>query len=107
MSSFDNRKDAFENKYAHDQEMMFRAEARACKLFGLWVAGQMGLSGKDAEVYAKDVVAANLDEPGFDDVKRKVMADISAKKINVSEHVLDKQLEAAMAEAKAQIMAGK
>lgn len=107
MSSFDNRKDAFENKYAHDQEMMFRAEARACKLFGLWVAGQMGLSGKDAEVYAKDVVAANLDEPGFGDVKRKVLADVNAKKINVSEHVLDKQLEAAMAEAKAQIMAGK
>ena len=107
MSSFDNRKDAFEGKYAHDQEMMFKAEARACKLFGLWLAAQLGLSGKDAETYAKEVVAANVDEPGFEDVKRKVMPDIVAKKLNISGHMIDAQLEKFMAEAKAQLMAGK
>ena len=107
MSSFDDRKGAFESKYAHDQEMMFKMEARACKLFGLWVAGQLGLAGKDAETYAKEVVASNLDEPGFDDVKRKVMPDIAAKKLNISDHMLDKQLEKFMAEAKAQVVAGK
>lgn len=107
MSSFDNRKDAFENKYAHDQEFMFKVEARACKLFGLWLAGEMGLTGADAETYAKEVVAANLDEPGFDDVKRKVMPDIKAKNLNISEHMIDKQLEKFMGEAKAQVQAGK
>lgn len=107
MSSFDNRKDAFENKYAHDQEFMFKVEARTCKLFGLWLAGEMGLEGKDAETYAKEVVAANLDEPGFDDVKRKVMPDIKAKNLNISEHIIDKQLEKFMAEARTQVAAGK
>ena len=107
MSSFDNRKDAFENKYAHDQEMMFKAEARACKLFGLWLAEQLGMSGKDADAYAKEVVSANLDEPGFDDVKRKVIKDIQAKKLDISEHMLDKQLEKSLSEAKTQLIAGK
>lgn len=107
MSGFDNRKDAFENKYAHDQEFMFKVEARACKLFGLWVASQLGLGGADAETYAKEVVAANLDEPGFDDVKRKVLPDLAAKKLDISEHMIDNQLEKFMAEAKTQIAAGK
>jgi len=107
MSSFDNRKDAFENKYAHDQEFKFRVEARACKLFGLWLAGEMGLTGADADTYAKEVVAANLDEPGFNDVKRKVMPDIAAKNLNISEHMVDKQLEKFMADAKTQVQAGK
>ena len=107
MSSFDDRKGAFENKYAHDQEMMFKVEARACKLFGLWMAGQLGLAGKDTETYAKEVVGANLDEPGFEDVKRKVMVDIKAKKLDISDRMLDKQLEKFVAEAKAQLAAGK
>src|SRR3989344_423960 len=98
MSSFDNRKDAFEGKYAHDQEMMFKAGARACILFGLWLAAQLGLSGKDAETYAKEVVSSNLDEPGFEDVKRKVMPDIEAKKLNISGHMIDAQMEKFMAE---------
>ncbi|HEY8189743.1 MAG TPA: DUF1476 domain-containing protein [Micavibrio sp.] len=107
MSSFDNRKDAFESKYAHDQEMMFRAEARCCKLFGLWLAGEMGLAGAEADLYAKEVVSSNLDEAGFDDVKRKVMADIKTKGLDISEHIIDRQLEKSMAEAKAQLLAGK
>ena len=104
MSSFKERKDAFESKYAHDQEIMFRVEARACKLFGLWAAEQMGMSGDEAAAYAKEVVASNLEETGFDDVKRKVMPDLKAKGLTLSDHVIDKQLDKCVEEAKTQIM---
>jgi len=104
MSSFDERKDAFEKKFAHDEELAFKVEARTCKLFGLWAAEQMGISGADADAYAKEVVAANLEEPGFDDVKRKVMPDFAAKNVDVSDHVVDSMLEKYTEEAKIQIM---
>ncbi len=102
--SLDDRKDAFEKKYAHDQELMFKVEARTCKLFGLWVAEQIGLSGADAETYAKEVVSANLEEAGFDDVKRKVTPDLQAKGLEISSHVLDRQLEIALEEAQKQLI---
>jgi hypothetical protein len=101
--SLDDRKDAFEKKYAHDQELMFKVEARTCKLFGLWVAEQIGLTGADAETYAKEVVSANLEEAGFDDVKRKVVPDLQAKGKDVSDHILDRQLEIALEEAQRQL----
>lgn len=104
MSSFDDRKDAFETKFAHDEELAFKVEARCCKLFGLWAAEQMGLKDADADTYAREVVGANLEEPGFDDVKRKVMPDFEAKKVDVSEHVIDTMLEKFLEEAKIQIM---
>ncbi len=90
MSSFDDRKDAFEKKFAHDEELAFKVEARTCKLFGLWAAEQLGLEGADADAYAREVIGANLEEPGFDDVKRK--------------HVIDNMLEKYFQEAKIQIM---
>jgi len=101
--SLDDRKDAFEKKYAHDQELMFKVEARTCKLFGLWVAEQIGLTGADAETYAKEVVSANLEEAGFNDVKRKVIPDLQAKGKDVSDHILDRQLEIALEEAQKQL----
>ena len=104
MSSFDDRKDAYEKKFAHDEELMFKAEARCCKLFGLWAAEQMGLSGADADTYAREVIASNLEEPGFDDVKRKVMPDFQSKNLDVSEHTVDTMLEKYFDEAKSQIM---
>ena len=104
MSSFEERKDAFEKKFAHDEELAFKVEARTCKLFGLWAAEQLGLSGADAETYAKEVVGSNLEEPGFDDVKRKVMPDFAAKGVDVSEHVVDAMLEKFTEEAKVQVM---
>lgn len=104
MSSFEERKDAFEKKFAHDEELAFKVEARTCKLFGLWAAEQMGMSGADAEAYAKEVVAANLEEPGFDDVKRFVMPAFADKGVDVSEHVIDSMLEKCTEEAKVQIM---
>lgn len=103
MSSFEDRKDAYENKFAHDEELAFKVEARTSKLFGLWAAEQLGLEGADAETYAKEVIAANLEEPGFDDIKRKVMPDFEEKNVDVSEHVIDSMLQKFVSMAEKQI----
>ena len=76
MSTFDDRERAFESKYAHDQEMEFRAVARRNKLLGLWAAELMGRTGGDADAYAKEVVKADFEEAGHDDVVRKVSGDL-------------------------------
>lgn len=99
MTGFDDRKDAMESKYAHDQKLGFELEAKCSKIFGLWAASQLGLEGKDAQTYAGEVVGTNLDEPGFDDIIRKVMKDFEAKGIEVSHHMLSVQVERALAEA--------
>ncbi len=79
MTTFDDRENAFENKYAHDSEMQFRAEARRNKLVGLWAAGLMGLSDDAAKAYAMEVVNADFEEAGTEDVVRKVAGDLGAK----------------------------
>ncbi|GGE25739.1 aldolase [Primorskyibacter flagellatus] len=79
MSTFDDRENAFENKYAHDQEMQFRAEARRNKLLGLWAAELLGKTGADADAYAREVVKADFEEAGHEDVVRKVSADLGDK----------------------------
>jgi hypothetical protein len=79
MTTFDDRENAFENKFAHDSEMQFRAEARRNKLVGLWAARLMGLSDDAAKAYAMDVVNADFEEAGTEDVVRKVAADLGAK----------------------------
>ncbi|TQV80721.1 DUF1476 domain-containing protein [Denitrobaculum tricleocarpae] len=105
MSTFSEREKAFEDKYKHDQELQFKVEARRNKLVGLWAAEQMGLSGGDADAYAKEVVMADMEEPGDDDVKRKILADFSEKSVNISAHQLDKKMEEMIAAAKEQVMA--
>lgn len=104
MSTFEDRQKGFEAKFAHDSEMQFKAEARRNKLLGLWVADKMGLSGDDAEAYAKEVVASDFEEAGDEDVFRKVSGDLSAKAIDVSEKDLRDQMVALLGEAKAQLM---
>lgn len=79
MSDFNDREKALENKYAKDQEKLFRIESRAAKLLGLWAAQEMGITGEDASAYAGDVIASNMKEPGLGDVIAKVSADLSAK----------------------------
>lgn len=103
MTDFKERKNAFENKYAHDEKLGFDTEARASKIFGLWIAEKLGLEGESANIYAGEVVEANLEEPGFDDVLRKVKADLDDKDIEISDHVLTTQLEKAVEEAKKQL----
>ncbi len=76
MSTFDDRESAFENKFAHDEEMKFRAEARRNKLLGLWAAELMGKTGEDADTYAREVVKADFEEAGHEDVVRKVAGDL-------------------------------
>ena len=104
MSSFEDRQKGFEAKYAHDAEMQFKAEARRNKLLGLWAAGKMGLTGDAAEAYSKEVVAADFEEAGDEDVYRKVSGDLDAKSIGVSEQEIRDQMVALMGEAKAQLM---
>ncbi len=76
MSSFDDRENAFENKYAHDTAMQFKAEARCNKLVGLWAAELMGKTGDEAAEYAKEVIKSDFEEAGNEDVVRKVAADL-------------------------------
>lgn len=106
MSGFEDREKAFEGQYAHQEKIDFAVEARCCKLFGLWVATQLGLEGADAKTYAVQVVESNLDEAGFDDVLRKVRADLTEKNIEISDHTLNLELDKALREAKHQIQQG-
>ena len=79
MTSFDDRENAFESKFAHDADMQFRAEARRNKLLGLWASGLMGKTGEEATAYAMEVVNADFEEAGIEDVVRKVAADLGDK----------------------------
>ena len=106
MSGMDDRKDAAEKKFAHDEELTFKANARRAKLVGLWVAGQLGVTGADADAYAKTVVMADFEEAGDDDVFRKVRADLNAGgKADVSDHVIRRTMDELMATAIEQIKA--
>lgn len=79
MTTFEDRENAFENKYAHDEEMKFKAEARCNKLLGLWAAELLGKTGDDANAYAIEVVKADFEEAGHEDVVRKVAGDLGDK----------------------------
>lgn len=102
MTTFDNREQAFENKFAHEEKMAFALEARICKLFGLWAAEHLGMGEDDALSYARDVITANLEEAGFADILRKVRADFDEKGVDVSNHTMESELERCVAEAKKQ-----
>ena len=104
MTTFNDREKAFEDKYKHDQELQFKVEVRRNKLLGLWVAEMLGLSGADAEAYAKEVVAADFEEPGDADLIRKIQGDTQPKNIDLSEHRLRKKMDELVAVAKEQVM---
>ena len=101
MSTFDDRENAFESKYAHDAEMQFKAEARRNKLLGLWAAELLGKSGDDANAYAKEVIASDFEEAGDEDVYRKVSGDLGDK---ADEETIRSKMRELLAEAKGQIM---
>ncbi|RLJ41596.1 hypothetical protein BCF46_2558 [Litoreibacter meonggei] len=101
MTTFDDRENAFESKFAHDAEMQFKAEARRNKLLGLWAAELMGKSGDDAADYAKEVVRADFEEAGDEDVYRKVAGDLGDK---AAEATIRAKMAELMAEAKAQLL---
>jgi hypothetical protein len=104
MTTFDQRQEGFEKKFALDEEQKFKAEARRNKLLGLWAAEQLGKSGDEAAAYAKEVVAADFEEAGDADVLRKVATDLAGK--GVTEQQVRAKMDQLMAEAIAQVKAG-
>jgi hypothetical protein len=104
MTTFDKREDGFEKKFAHDEELQFKAGARRNKLLGLWAAEKLGLSGPQADAYAKEVVMADFEEAGDQDVLHKVAKDLAGK--GVTELAVRAQMDELMAQAIAQIKAG-
>jgi hypothetical protein len=102
MTTFDDRENAFENKFAHDEEMKFKAEARANKLLGQWAAGLLGKTGDDVDAYAREVIKADFEEAGHDDVIRKVAADLEGKAS--ADEISAKRTEC-LAKAQEQLMA--
>ena len=107
MTTFDKREEGFEKKFAMDEESRFKANARRNKLFGLWAAVKLGISGPEADAYAKEVVVADFEEAGDDDVLRKVKKDLEAKGVATSDQELRRTMNELMAQAVEQIKAGK
>ena len=103
MTTFDKRKEGFESKCAHDEELRFRATARRNRLLGLWAAEKLGLEGEEAEAYARSVVTADLALPGEEDVFRKVRADFDAKNVEQSDHQIRRTMDELMGKAVEQI----
>jgi len=94
MTTFDERRNAYESKFAHDEDRRFKATARRDKLLGLWAAERLGKSGADAEAYARTVILADFEEPGDADVLRKVQADLKAGGQEVAESELRTRMDA-------------
>ena len=101
MSTFDDRENAFEAKFAHDEEMQFKAVARRNKLLGLWAAELLGKTGDAADEYAKSVIVADFEEAGHDDVVRKVAGDLGDK---ADEATIRAKMDEFLAQAKSQVM---
>lgn len=101
--SMNDREKAFENKYAHDEELKFRATARRNKLLGLWAAEKLGKTGDEADSYAKEVVVADLEEAGHEDVFRKIRRDFDAAGIDQSDHQIRRTMEELLAVAAEQV----
>jgi hypothetical protein len=103
MTTFDKREEGFEKKFAYDEELRFRANARRNKLLGLWAAEKLGLAGTEADAYAKSVVIADIEEAGDDDVLRKIRKDFEAKNVQQSDHQIRRTMDELMATAIQQI----
>src|SRR5215211_2957666 len=107
MTTFDDRKDTFERKFAHDEELRFKATARRNKLLGLWAAAKLGKAGAEAEAYAKSVVMADFQEAGDDDVMRKIQADLDAGGLSHGEPELRRVMNELLERAVAEVTAGR
>lgn len=101
--AFNDREKGYEAKFQRDEALRFKAESRRNKLLGYWLADKFGMTATEKEAYAKEVVMADLDQPGIEDVVRKVMKDIKAKGVKIAEAEVRKQIEKLYGEAMAQI----
>ena len=104
MSGMDERSEAYENKFAHDEELRFKAEAKRNKMLGLWAADLLGKQGDDAEAYAKEVVLADFEEAGDEDVFRKVRRDFDEAGVEQSDHQLRRTMDEMMQKAMDQVI---
>ncbi len=104
MTVFEKRKSGFEAKFRLDEEARFKIGVRRNKLLGLWAAARMGLSSPAAEDYAKDVVAADFDRPGDDDVLEKVLADLTAKGLDVTDVQVREKMKELAGTAREQVI---
>ncbi|NIJ41181.1 hypothetical protein FHS78_001462 [Parvibaculum indicum] len=103
MSNIDKRGEAYENKFVHDEETRFKATARRNKLLGLWAAELMGITGPEADAYAQEVVAADFEEAGEEDVFRKVRRDLDERGVDQSDHQIRRTMAELMEEAVRQV----
>src|SRR5262245_22002023 len=107
MTTFDKREEGFEKQFAVDEELKFKATARRNKMLGLWAAAKLGLSGAEADAYAKEVVVADLEEAGDHDVFSKIRRDFDAKGVHESDHQIRRTMDELMAKAVQDIKAGR
>ncbi|QCI79658.1 DUF1476 domain-containing protein [Hankyongella ginsenosidimutans] len=104
MTTFDSREKAFEDKFAHDAELVFKVTARRNKLLGIWAAELLKLTPAEADSYAKSVIAADFEEAGDEDVLRKVHGDLAARGVEISEAEVRRAMDEKMVEARRQFM---
>jgi hypothetical protein len=104
MTTFDDREKAFENQFAHDEEMAFRVTARRNKLVGLWAASKMGLTAEETDAYAKGIVQADFEEVGDEDVIRKLLGDLTAAGVETTDDEIRQALTDQSVEARRQLM---
>jgi hypothetical protein len=107
MTTFDKREEAFEQQFAHDEELRFKATARRNKMIGLWAAEKLGLGGAEADSYALSIVMTALDQGGEPAVQAKIRKDFEAKGVVQSEHQIDRTMAELLARALADIKAGR
>ncbi|MFZ4531653.1 MAG: DUF1476 domain-containing protein [Alsobacter sp.] len=107
MTTFDKREEGFERKFAHDEELKFKATARRNKMLGMWAAAKLGKEGADADAYAKSVILADFEEAGDDDVLRKVKGDLAAAGIEMTEPQVRAAMTELMAKAIDDVQAGR
>jgi len=105
MTTFDKREEGFEKQFAHDEELKFKANARRNKLLGLWAAEKLGMSGAEADAYAKSVVMADFEAPGDNDVFKKIRNDFDGKGVAQSDQQIRRVMDELMAKAIADIKA--
>jgi len=103
MTTFDKREEGFEKQFARDEELRFKATARRNKLLGLWAADKLGLTGPDAEAYAKSIVMADIEASGKHDIFTRIRADFDAKKVAQSDHQIRRTMDELMGQAIAQV----
>ena len=106
MTTFDKRKEGYESKFAFDEELKFKANARRNKLLGLWAAEKLGRTGDDAQAYAREVVRADMEQAGEEDVFRKIRGDFDAAGVQQSDHQIRRTMDELMIQALAEVEAG-